>query len=161
MFQQIMLIGNLGRDPEMRYTSTGVPVTSFSMAVSRRWTGQDGQQQEKTVWFRVSTWRKQAEVANQYLTKGSKVLVIGEIEEPRIYTAQDGTQRTSLEVNAQQIKFLSPRGEGGNFGDSDVQPVDRGFGNAGYGGSSSGGGNGNPAGGGDSAPGQSDDDIPF
>jgi len=157
MFQQIMLIGNLGRDPEMRYTSSGVPVTSFSMAVSRKWTGQDGQQQEKTVWFRVTTWRKQAEIANQYLTKGSKVLVIGEIEEPRIYTANDGTQRTSLEVNAQQIKFLSPRGEGGNFGDSDVQPVDRGYGGGGY---SSGGGNGN-AGGGSSGPSQSDDDIPF
>lgn len=159
MFQQIMLIGNLGRDPEMRYTASGVPVTSFSVAVSRRWTGQDGQQQEKTVWFRVNTWRKQAEVANQYLTKGSRVLVIGEIEEPRIYTANDGTQRTSLEVNAQQLKFLTPKGEGGNFGDSDVQPVDRGYGNAGTG--SYGGGNGQSGGGDGGASSQGDDEIPF
>lgn len=153
MFQQIMLIGNLGRDPEMRYTSSGVPVTSFSVAVSRRWTGQDGVQQEKTTWFRVSAWRKQAELANQYLTKGSRVLVIGEVDEPQVYTGTDGTPRASLNVTAQQIKFLTPRGEGSTFGDSDVQPVDRGFGGGGY---SSGGGSG--SGGGAS---QTDDDIPF
>jgi single-strand DNA-binding protein len=142
----------------MRYTSTGVPVTSFSVAVSRKWTGQDGQQQEKTTWFRVAAWRKQAELANQYLTKGSKVLVIGEIEEPKIFTGQDGSPRTSLELTAQQIRFLSPRGENSGFGDSDVQPADRGYG--GSGGYASGGGNGNASGGG-SAPSQSDDDIPF
>lgn len=155
MFQQVMIIGNLGRDPEMRYTSTGVPVTSFSVAVSRRWTGQDGVQQEKTTWFRVSAWRKQAELANQYLTKGSKVLIIGEIEEPKIFTGQDGTPRTSLELTAQQIKFLSSRGDNGGFGDSDVQPVDRGYG----GGSSSG----NAGGGGYASSGSShsDDEIPF
>ncbi|MCX6042253.1 MAG: single-stranded DNA-binding protein [Caldilinea sp.] len=60
MYQQLTLIGNLGRDPEMRYTPTGVPVTNFSMAVSRNWVGQDGQRQEKTIWFRVTAWRKLA-----------------------------------------------------------------------------------------------------
>lgn len=159
MFQQIMLIGNLGRDPEMRFTPSGVPVTSFSMAVSKKWTGQDGQPQEKTTWFRVSAWRKTAEVANQYLTKGSKVLVVGELEEGRLYTAPDGTQRVSLDVTAQTIKFLTPKSEASNFGDSDVQPVDRGYGGGGY---SSGGnsGNGGKSVASDEAS-QSDDDIPF
>ena len=96
MYQQITLIGNLGRDPEMRYTPSGVAVTSFSVAVSRRWTGQDGQQQEKTVWFRVTAWRKLAETASQYLTKGSKVLIVGTIEEPQAYIDQEGQPRASI-----------------------------------------------------------------
>lgn len=113
MYQQITLIGNLGRDPEMRYTPTGLPVTSFTMAVSRNWVGQDGQRQEKTIWFRVTAWRKLAETASQYLTKGSKVLVVGELEEPNAYTDREGQPRASLEVTAQTIRFLSTRGEGG------------------------------------------------
>ena len=111
MYQQITLIGNLGNDPEMRYTASGVPVTSFSLAVTRRWNSQDGQRQEKTLWFRVSAWRKTAEIASQYLTKGSKVLVVGEVEEARAYTDRDGNLRAALEVTAQNIQFLTPRGE--------------------------------------------------
>ncbi len=114
MYQQITLIGNLGRDPEMRYTPTGVPVTSFTMAVSRSWVGQDGQRQEKTTWFRVTAWRKLAETASQYLTKGSKVLVVGELEDPNAYIDREGQARASLEVTAQTIRFLSTRGEAGS-----------------------------------------------
>lgn len=113
MYQQITLIGNLGRDPEMRYTPTGVPVTSFTMAVNRSWVGQDGQRQDKTTWFRITAWRKLAETASQYLTKGSKVLVVGEVEEPNTFTDRDGNVRASLEVTAQTIRFLSTRGEAG------------------------------------------------
>ena len=109
MYQQITLIGNLGADPEMRYTPNGLPVTSFRMAVSRSWTGQDGQRQEKTVWFRVTAWRKLAETASQYLTKGSKVLVVGEMEDPNAYIDKDGKPRASLEVTASTIRFLSTR----------------------------------------------------
>ena len=112
MYQQITLIGNLGRDPEMRYTPTGVPVTSFTVAVNRRWTGQDGQQQDKTTWFRVTAWRKLAETASQYLTKGSKVLIVGTVEDPQAYIDREGQPRASLEVTAQDIRFLSARGEG-------------------------------------------------
>ncbi len=112
MYQQITLIGNLGRDPEMRYTPSGVPVTSFTVAVNRRWTGQDGQPQEKTIWFRVTAWRKLAETASQYLTKGSKVLVVGTVEEPQAYIDREGQPRASLEVTAQDIRFLSTRSEG-------------------------------------------------
>jgi len=106
MYQQITLIGNLGNDPEMRYTPNGVPVTSFSLAVNRRWTNQEGQAQEKTLWFRVTAWRKLAETASQYLTKGRQVLVVGELEEPRTFTDKNGVVRVSLDVTANEIRFL-------------------------------------------------------
>lgn len=116
MYQQITLVGNLGRDPEMRYTPSGVPVTSFSVATSKRYQGQDGQWQEKTIWFRVTAWRKLAETASQYLSKGSKVLIVGELEEPRIWTVREGQPQVSLDVTAQTIRFLSARGEGATGG---------------------------------------------
>ena len=111
MYQKLILIGNLGRDPEMRYMSNGTPVTSFSVATSRRWTDADGQSQERTVWFRVSAWRRLAETCNQYLTKGKRVLVEGELTEPRPWQGRDGEWRASLDVTARQVRFLSPRGE--------------------------------------------------
>lgn len=113
MYQQITLIGNLGRDPEMRYTGSGVPVTNFSVATSRTWTGADGQRQEKTVWFSVSAWERQAETCNQYLTKGQKVLVVGEIEDPYLYTDQEGNSRATLQVRARNVTFLNSRAEAG------------------------------------------------
>ena len=111
MYQQITLIGNLGRDPEMRYTPSGVAVTNFSVATSRSWTGQDGQRQDKTVWFRVAAWDRQAETCNQYLTKGQKVLVVGELEEPSTWTDREGNTRASLEVRARTVRFLNSRAE--------------------------------------------------
>ena len=111
MYQQITLIGNLGRDPEMRYTPSGVAVTNFNVATSRSWTGQDGQRQEKTVWFRVAAWDRQAETCNQYLAKGQKVLVVGELEEPSTWTDRDGNTRASLEVRARTVRFLNTRAE--------------------------------------------------
>ena len=116
MYQQITLIGNLGADPEMRYTQSGQPVTSFRMAVSRTWVNQEGQRQEKTTWFRVTAWRKLAETANQYLTKGSKVLVVGEVEESQAYIDKEGKPRASIDVTANTIRFLSTRGEAANMG---------------------------------------------
>lgn len=112
MYQQITLVGNLGNDPEMRYTPSGVPVVSFSLAVNKTWVNQEGQRQDKTLWFRVTAWRKQAETVSQYLHKGSKVLIIGEVEEARAFTDRDGNHRASLEVTAQTIKFLGGRGDG-------------------------------------------------
>lgn len=107
MFQQVTIIGNLGRDPEMRYTQAGVPVVSFSVATSRSWTGQDGQKNEKTVWFRITAWRRLAEICNEYLRKGNRVFVVGEMEEPGAWNDADGEARASLEVTAQTVKFLS------------------------------------------------------
>ena len=113
MYQQITLIGNLGNDPELRYTPSGVPVASFNLAVSRQWNSQDGQKQDKTTWFRISVWNKQAEVVAQHLAKGRQVMVVGEVEEARIYTDKQGNPRANLEVTAKTVRFLGQRGAGG------------------------------------------------
>ncbi len=112
MYQQITLVGNLGNDPEMRHAPSGDPVTSFSVATRRVWTGQDGQRQEKTVWFRVSAWQRLAETCNQYLAKGKRVMVVGEMEEPYVGTDDSGNARATLKVRARSVQFLSPRDEG-------------------------------------------------
>lgn len=111
MYQSVTLVGNISASPELRYTPSGQSVASFSLATNRVWVDAGGTKQTKTIWVRVTCWRKLAETAAQYLTKGAKVLVIGELEEPRAYTAKDGTQRASLEVTAHNIKFLDSRGD--------------------------------------------------
>ncbi len=111
MYQQITLVGNLGNDPELRHAPSGDPVTSFSVATSRRWTGADGQRQEKTVWFRVAAWQRLAETCSQYLAKGRRVLVVGELEEPSTWTDDSGNVRASLQVRARSVQFLSTRAE--------------------------------------------------
>jgi len=116
MFHTVIVAGHLGRDPEMRYLPNGTPVTNFSMASSRRWTGQDGQSREETVWFRVSAFGRQAEVCNQYLSKGRAVLVEGRLRpdesgNPRTWTGQDGVVRASFELTAQTVRFLGRRDE--------------------------------------------------
>jgi len=109
MYQQITLIGNLGADPTMQLMQDGTPVTSFSVATNRRWRTQDGTMQEETIWFSVSVWERQAELCNQYLTKGKRVLVVGEMREPSTWTDRDGNARASLEIRARTVRFLSPR----------------------------------------------------
>lgn len=117
MYHKIIIVGNLGRDPEMRYTPDGTPVTTFSVATNRRWTDQDGQQREETVWFRVSAWRRQAEICNQYLQKGRQVLIEGQLRPdpntggPRIWTGNDGIARAQYEVTALAVRFLGRPGE--------------------------------------------------
>lgn len=113
MYQKVILVGRLGRDPEMRYTPDGKPVASFSVATDRHWTDANGQRQEKTVWFRVTAWGKQAETCNTYLAKGRQVMVEGELDEPRTYQGKDGTWRASLDVRATNVRFLGGRAEGG------------------------------------------------
>ena len=122
MYQSLTIVGNVGKDPEMRYTPTGQAVTSFSVATNRQYTGSNGEQVKETIWFRVSTWGKLAETCNQYVKKGSKVLVEGRITAdkntggPRIWTKQDGTAGASFEVTANTVRFLSSRQEGGEGG---------------------------------------------
>lgn len=113
MYQRTVIVGNLGRDPEMRYLASGTPVCTFSVATSRRWTDADGTSQERTVWFRVTAWRKLAETCNQYLAKGRSVLVEGELTEPRPYEAKDGTWRASLDLNALNVRFLGSKAQQG------------------------------------------------
>ncbi len=119
MYQQLIIVGNLGKDPEMRYTPSGTPVTSLSVATNRKYTGSDGQVVKETTWFRVSVFGKSAETAAQYLKKGSAVLIEGRLTPdkasggPRVYTRPDGTMGATYEVFANTVRFLSSRGEGG------------------------------------------------
>lgn len=118
MFHKTILVGNLGRDPEMRYTPGGQPVTSFSVACNRKYTTGDGQVIEETAWFKVSAWGKQAEACNEYLHKGSQVLVEGRLMcdrqtgGPRTYKRANGEMGTSFEINAETVRFLGGRSAG-------------------------------------------------
>jgi len=118
-FHTLIFAGNLGRDPEMRYTPAGQAVTNLSVAVNDDYTNSNGERVKRTIWVRVSTWGKQAESCNQYLKKGSKVLVEGRLIAdqttggPRVWTGQDGQPRASFEVSAVTVRFLSSRGESG------------------------------------------------
>ncbi len=111
MYQNTIIVGHLGTDPEMRYTSAGKPVTNFSVAVNRRWTGADGEAKEKTTWFRVNAWGQLAETCNQYLKKGRLVLVEGEVD-AAAWTDNAGELRASLELRANNVKFLGRPTEG-------------------------------------------------
>jgi single-strand DNA-binding protein len=144
MYQKTVVVGHLGRDPELRYTPSGVPVCSFSIATTKKWTDGDGKPKEETTWFRVSTWRKTAEVCAQYLQKGRLVLVEGDVK-ASAWTDKEGKARAGLELTATNVKFLGGRNDGdgegaGNAGSSD-----------GYRGSEGDGGGFNA----------DDDDIPF
>jgi len=128
MYQKIIITGNLGRDPEMRYAPSGSPVTSFSVASGRKYTNAEGDLVEETAWFRVSAWNRLAEVCAEYLTKGAKVLVEGRLKldpstgGPRIWTDNDGAARASFEVTANTVQFLS--GKPAENGEMDGEVVD-------------------------------------
>jgi len=109
-FSRITLIGNVGSDPEMRYTPNGQAVTDFRMAVTRRYTGSDGNHQEETQWFRVTSWGRQAETVNQYLTKGQRVFVEGRLNSSA-FIGRDGEARASLDVTADTVRFLDRRAD--------------------------------------------------
>ena len=124
---KILIIGNLGSDPEMRYTPNGNPVTSFTVATNRRYRTSAGENKEETEWFRISAWNRLAETSNQYLQRGSKVYVEGRLSS-RTYVGNDGETRVSLDVNASEVRFIDSRGantglsggfsEGGSIPDS-------------------------------------------
>ena len=111
--KKIIVIGNLGRDPEMRYTPNGQGVTSFSIASSRKYTTAAGEQREETEWFNVNAWGKLAELCNQYLTKGRQVYVEGRLSS-RSYEARDGQMRFVNEINLTDVQFL---GQGSAVGE--------------------------------------------
>ena len=121
-YQKIIITGNLGRDPEMRYTPSGQAVTSFSIAVNESYTNANGEKIKKTIWFRITAWGKQAEICNQYLKKGQMVLVDGRMSAdpatggPKVWTKQDGSVGSSFEVTASTVRFLSTRGDADGSG---------------------------------------------
>lgn len=111
-FNKIIIVGHLGRDPELRYTPQGTPVCHFSMATTERRKDRSGEAQDTTTWFRVTFWGRQAETASQYLTKGKQVYVEGRLRVEE-YTDREGKIRYSLEVNASDMQFIGARGEDG------------------------------------------------
>ena len=111
-FNKIVVVGNLGRDPELRYTPQGTAVCSFTMATNERRKGQAGEQQDVTTWFRVTVWGKQAETVSKYLTKGRSAYVEGRLHVEE-WTDRDGKSRHTLEVNASEVQFIDGPGGGG------------------------------------------------
>ena len=127
---KIIVIGNLGRDPEMRYTPSGQGVTSFSVASNRKYTTADGEKHEETEWFNCSAWGRLADNCNQFLTRGSQVYVEGRLKS-RTYPGQDGQMRFSNDITVTEIQFLGSRSNGngqpaqaGGMGDIDDLPDD-------------------------------------
>lgn len=110
MLNKVMLIGNLGADPEVRYTQNGTAVATFSLATTERWKGQDGQTQEHTEWHRIVAWKRLAEICGEYLSKGSKVYIEGKLQ-TRKWKDQSGVDRYTTEIVAWEMKMLSPRKE--------------------------------------------------
>jgi single-strand DNA-binding protein len=150
MVNKVILIGRLGRDPELRYTQGGQPVANFSLATNERWTSKDGEKQERTEWHRIVVWGKTAETCSEYLSKGRQIYVEGRLQ-TREWEDKEGNKRSTTEVNANTVQFLGARGDTGG-GDSS------------YGGPPSGGDE--PSGPSDPPPGGAggaggDDDIPF
>jgi single-strand DNA-binding protein len=116
-FNKIILVGNLGRDPELRYTAQGTPVCTFSMATNERRKDRNGEMQDQTTWFRVTLWNRLAENASQYLQKGKQVFIEGRLRVEE-YTDRDGKPRTSLEVFGTDMQFIGSRHD-------DSAPVER------------------------------------
>jgi single-strand DNA-binding protein len=105
---KIMLIGNLGRDPDMSYTADGIAVTRFTLAVNRVTKSSTGERQEETEWFNIVAWRQLAEICNKYLKKGSKVFIEGRLTQ-RKYTDREGIQRTAIDVIVNDMEMLTPK----------------------------------------------------
>ena len=105
MVNRVILVGNLGRDPEVRFTANGRALARFSLATTERWTDQDGNKQERTAWHNIVVWGKQAETCGQYLSKGRQVFIEGSIRS-RQYEDKDGNKRSITEIVARDVRFL-------------------------------------------------------
>ena len=146
-----ILVGNLGRDPELRHTQNGQAVVNFTLATSETWTDKSGERVERTEWHRIVVWGKTGEMCAQYLSKGRTVYVEGRIQ-TREWEDKDGNKRYTTEINAQTVNFIGPRtGGGGSGGGAEPDSSDLGGGGSTRGGGPSAGDSGPPA----------DDDIPF
>ena len=158
---KVILVGNLGKDPELRYTPSGVPVATFPIATSERFKDRSGQQQERTEWHNIVAWRQLAEICGKYLHKGKQVYLEGKIQ-TRKYQDRDGNDRYITEIVADQMQMLGSRGDEGGFS-SQRGGGDYGSGRTGESRDASGGGSKKESGYGDmeEPPFNPDDDIPF
>ena len=144
-YNKVILMGNLTRDPEVKYTSGGTAIAKLGMAINRRWRGQDGQQQEETTFVDVDAFGRQAETVGQYLKKGRPIMIEGRLKYDQWDDKQTGQKRSKLGVVLERFEFLDSRADGGGGG--------------GYDGGNSGGGS--PATSQPSGPAPEDDDVPF
>ncbi|KIH76242.1 single-strand binding protein [Geoalkalibacter ferrihydriticus] len=112
---KVILVGNLGKDPELRYTPSGVAVATFSLATSERYKDKSGEQQEKTEWHNIVAWRQLAEICGKYLHKGKQIYIEGKIQ-TRKYQDRDGNDRYITEIVADQMQMLGGRGDEGSSG---------------------------------------------
>ncbi|HEX3530959.1 MAG TPA: single-stranded DNA-binding protein [Thermoanaerobaculia bacterium] len=154
MVNKVILIGNLGRDPEVRSTQSGQPVASFTLATNRRWRDKAGNKQEETEWHNIVVWGKQAEIAGQYLKKGKQIYLEGRLQTRSWEDRQSGEKKYKTEIVCDNFQMLGQRGD---------MDVDRGGGSGGGPSYDEGGGGGNYGGGGGGGYGgePEDDDIPF
>ncbi len=120
---KVQIIGNLGRDPEMRYTPNGKPVTTFTVAVSRSWLKPEGERMEKTEWFNIVAWERLAEICNQYLSKGSGVYVEGRLE-THSWEAENGQKHFRTEIIANEVIILDRRGRAGEEEMGEASPAE-------------------------------------
>lgn len=132
MINKVILIGNLGADPEIKFTQNGVPVATFTVATTEKWKDKDGQVQEQTEWHRIVAWQRLAEICGEYLAKGSRVYIEGKLQ-TRKWKDQSDNDRYTTEIVAREMKMLSPKGiksggqsssapEGHGGGDSYPEP---------------------------------------
>lgn len=115
---KVILIGNLGRDPELRYTANGQPVASFTLATTESWTNRNGEREQRTEWHRIVTWGKLAETCSEYMAKGKQVYVEGRLQ-TREWEDREGNKRYTTEIVANQMQMLGRRGESGPSGPSE------------------------------------------
>lgn len=116
---KVMLIGNVGREPELRFTASGKPVTSFSLAVSRRWKASDGQRREETEWFNVVAWGNLAEICDRYVSKSQQIYVEGRLQ-TRSWENEQGVRQFRTDVVANEVTVLEPRNRSGRYEDADT-----------------------------------------
>ncbi|MEZ4678220.1 MAG: single-stranded DNA-binding protein [Caldilineaceae bacterium] len=111
MYAQITIIGNVGNEPEMRYTPSGTPVCNFNVAVNRSWRNAEGEQQQKTTWFRIQAWQRQAEICAEYVKKGDRILVVSENIESGAWIDRDGNAQSNIQLVPRTVRFLTPKSE--------------------------------------------------
>lgn len=161
---KVILIGNLGSDPEVKYTTSGVPVANVTLATNESWTDKNGERQERTEWHRLVIWRKTAEIVGQYLRKGSKIYVEGRLE-TRSWEDQSGQKKYTTEVVVNDLQMLDSRGESSDRGPVESGPPIPDEPSFGGGGGGDGGAEGGPEGGADAGADAGadggDDDLPF
>ncbi|HBG05909.1 MAG: single-stranded DNA-binding protein [Geobacteraceae bacterium GWC2_58_44] len=121
---KVMLIGNLGKDPEVRYTAGGTAVASFSLATSEKFKGKSGEWEEKTEWHNITLWARLAEIAGEYLAKGKTVYIEGRLQ-TRKWQDKDGKDRYTTEIVGEKMQMLSGKGEGGGQGGGQQRPAGR------------------------------------